>query len=53
MNNQQVAHDLTMYIINHSSDHNNSMDDCSVMYPDDLVKFYKEQYTEILSLLNS
>lgn len=52
MNNEQVAHDLTMFIMNHSHYVDNDGIDFTVLYPEELVIEYKKQYNQILDLLN-
>ena len=52
MNKEQVAHDLTMFIMNNS--HRLDVDDIdyTILNTDDLVVEYKKLYNKILNQLN-
>lgn len=51
MNNEKVAHDLAMFVMNHS--HTSYVDeiDYTTLNTDDLVVEYEKLYNKILNLL--
>lgn len=53
MSNEQVAHDLTMFVMNHSHYLDNDGVDFTVLNDDDLVVEYKKQFNKILDYLNN
>lgn len=48
MTNEQIAHDLTMFIMNHSHSLDNSGIDYTVLNDEELVSEYKQLYNKIL-----
>lgn len=51
MNNEKVAHDLAMFIMNHSNTLNVDEIDYTTLNTDDLVVEYEKLYSKILDLL--